>query len=346
MRVEDHDIRFCVADPEHRLAGVRLLDELNLPGAGRDFAFDAGRWRLVLPRPPAHRLEYQLELRHADGGVESVTDPDNPATTPGAFGPKSVLELPDYRAPDWLAAAHPWPVRTELSIDTPAGPVEVTVRSPDPAPPRLLLAHDGPEYDALAALGGFAAAAVGDGRMPPFQLALATPGPRDDRYSADPGYTTALGEHVVPQLHAELGTVGPAVLMGASLGALAALALQRRYPHLVAGLFLQSGSFFTEELDACESTFGHFERIVAAVAAVHADEPAGRPVPAVLTCGTAEENRHNNQLMAATLQRQGYPGGLREVPDGHNYVAWRDALDPHLVELVAAVAAEERWGHA
>lgn len=340
VRVDDHDIRFSVPDPEHRLAGVRLLDELDLPDLHRDFAFDDGRWRLDLPRPPAQRLEYQLELRHPDGGTETVTDPGNPAQAPGAFGAKSVLELPGYRAPGWLAGAQPWPVRAELAIDSPVGPVEVTVRAPDPAPPRLLLAHDGPEYDALSALGGYAAAVVEDGRVPPFQLALLAPGPRDDRYAADPDYTAALAEHVLPALHAELGTRGPVVVMGASLGGLAALHLQRRHPELVAGLFLQSGSFFTPELDACEAAFPHFDRIVAAVAAVHADDPAGRPVPAVLTCGGVEENRHNNRLMGETLQRQGYPGALlREMPDAHNFVAWRDAFDPHLTELLTAV-----WG--
>ena len=69
------------------------------------------------------------------------------------------------------------------------------------------------------------------------------------------------------------------------------------------------------------------------------NRPPARPVPAVLTCGTAEENRANNQLMAATLCRQGYPAALHEVPDAHNYVAWRDAFDPHLVELLTEV-----WG--
>ena len=146
---------------------------------------------------------------------------------------------------------------------------------------------------------------------------------------------------MLPQLHRCLGSAGPAVLMGASLGALAALHLQRRHPDLVAGLFLQSGSFFTRELDAREGDFPHFARIVAAVAAVHRNRPAGRPVPTVLSCGTAEENLRNNRRLAATLRRQGYPATLREVPDAHNFVAWRDAFDPHLAELLVEV-----WGDA
>jgi enterochelin esterase family protein len=41
--------------------------------------------------------------------------------------------------------------------------------------------------------------------------------------------------------------------------------------------------------------------------------------------------------MAHALRRQGYPGGLAEVPDVHTWVGWRDALDPHLTTLLRRV---------
>ena len=65
----------------------------------------------------------------------------------------------------------------------------------------------------------------------------------------------------------------------------------------------------------------------------------GTPVPTVLTCGLAEENLHNNQEMAETLRRQGYPVTMAEVPDAHNYTGWRDAFDPYLTDLLRNV-----WG--
>ena len=71
-------IAFAVPDPEHRLAGVRLLPELDLPAAHRDFDFDTGVWRLELPPPSAARMEYRVELQHPDGGIETTTDPGNP----------------------------------------------------------------------------------------------------------------------------------------------------------------------------------------------------------------------------------------------------------------------------
>jgi enterochelin esterase family protein len=343
-------IEFVLADPHRRLRGVRLEQELGLVADALDFGYDepGGRWVLRLPRPPVQRMEYRLRLRHADGGTETINDPAARGCAPGAFGPKSVLELPGYVAPAWLASGVRWPVRAELYVPTPIGPVEVTVLSPPLPTARLLVAHDGPEYDRLAGLGVFAADVVHERRVPPFHLALAAPGPRDERYSANPYYGDALATAVIPALHAELGTGGPVALMGASLGGLAALHAQRRHPAGIGGLFLQSGSFFVPEYDDCESGFRFYQRIVRYVASVHWAPPtaevlrateAPTPVPTVLTCGATEENVHNNRLMAATLRRQGYPARLHEVPDMHNFTAWRDAFDPHLVELLTAV-----WG--
>ena len=59
------------------------------------------------------------------------------------------------------------------------------------------------------------------------------------------------------------------------------------------------------------------------------------PVPVTMTCGALEENLANNEAMAATLAGLGYPVTLRQVPDVHNYTAWRDCLDPDLTGLLA-----------
>jgi enterochelin esterase-like enzyme len=335
-------IEFVLADPHRRLRGVRLEQELGLAADDLDFGYDeaSGRWVLRLPRPPVRRMEYRLQLRHADGGVETINDPAARGCAPGAFGPKSVLELPGYAAPAWLDSGVRWPVRAQLAVPTSTGPVDLTVLSPPWPSTRLLVAHDGPEYDRLAGLGVFAAAVVHEGRVPPFHLALAAPGERNERYSANPYYGDALATAVIPALHAELGTRGPVALMGASLGGLAALHAQRRHPAGIGGLFLQSGSFFVPEFDECESGFRFYQRIVRYVASVHRAPHAGEaPVPAVLTCGGIEENVRNNRLMTATLRYRGYPAKLHEVPDLHNFTAWRDAFDPHLVELLTAV-----WG--
>jgi enterochelin esterase family protein len=72
---------------------------------------------------------------------------------------------------------------------------------------------------------------------------------------------------------------------------------------------------------------------------VHADDSDDNPVPTAMTCGVPEENLANNQRMAESLSRLGYPVGIAAVRDAHNYTAWRDALHPHLTGLVNQVVA-------
>src|SRR3982074_1255408 len=86
-RVGAHDIAFSLADPQHRLSGVGLSHNLDLPGHPTRFRHDepSGTWTLTLPRPPIRRMEYQLTLRYPDGSEETTTDPTNPVLTPGVF---------------------------------------------------------------------------------------------------------------------------------------------------------------------------------------------------------------------------------------------------------------------
>jgi enterochelin esterase family protein len=111
-----------------------------------------------------------------------------------------------------------------------------------------------------------------------------------------------------------------------------------RYPDAFDALFLQSGSFFWPRFDAHERRFPYYRRIVRFVTNVHDGGLPPRPVPAVLTCGLIEENIENNRLMVKTLRGRGYPATLHEVPDMHNYTAWRDSFDPCLTELLGSVS--------
>jgi enterochelin esterase family protein len=338
----DEALTFRFADPQRRLAGVRLWQHAGLPGDRLDFAYDEreGAWVLRLSPPDAWRLEYQLELTHRDGGRESVNDPANPERVGNPFGEKSVVHRPDYRAPAWLdrpAARGEW---REVTVPAPALQAEVHVRLWSPATPageRLVIANDGPEYDKLADLGHFSASGVPVAH----HLALLAPGhgQRDAWYSANPAYAATLAGAVLPRLRQVLRLPAgrPVVAMGASLGALAMLHAQRRFPGAFAALFLQSGSFFRPRSDRQESGYAWFTRITRFTGPVVASAFAAHPVPTVLTCGTVEENLANNREMARALRRQGYPAELVEVPDGHHFTAWRDAFDPPLTGLLRRV---------
>jgi enterochelin esterase-like enzyme len=336
-------VTFRLPDPGHRFAGVRLGQDVRIPGDRLDFRRAGADWELVIDRPAVWRMEYLLELRYPDGGGQTVTDPGNPRQAAGAFGPKSVLEFPSYLAPGWLTA--PAAPGHGTTFEVPGGSLDepVTVRTwapadaPDDEVLPLLVAHDGPEYDALAQLTGYLAAGVAGGWLPRLRAALLSPGPRDDWYSANASYAAALAGAVLPALAGRLAT-SVRIGMGTSLGALAMLHAQCRYPDSFDGLFLQSGSFFCPRFDDHERWFRHYPRVVGFVAGVlGAGGLPDRPVPVALTCGAIEENVSNNRLVRQALRARGYSAALHEVPDMHNYTAWRDAFDPHLTQLLKQV---------
>jgi enterochelin esterase family protein len=331
--VERGRIGFRMPDPEAELAGVRLCTDRGFPATADRFARAEGGWALTIPAPGLRRFEYAFEVERADGERRQVLDPSNPRRAPGGFGEKSVVELPGYAAPAWLDAPRVAGRSRALSVASSAldADVEVVLWQPadagDGEPLHLLVAHDGPQADAFERLTDYAAAAIAAGRLPPHRIALLGPGDRDQWYSASALYARTLATRVLPAI-AEAVAVRRVAGMGASLGALAMLHAHHRFPGVLDGLFLQSGSYFVPRFDSHEAGFVRYRRIVRGVSAILRAQRSDA-VPMALTCGALEENVHNNRLMARAL---GAP--LREGRDLHNHVAWRDAFEPHLTQLL------------
>lgn len=347
-RLRGDQIVFRYRDRRRTLVAVRLKHELTRP---RSLDFRRVRptlWEVELARPNADRLEYMLELEFRGGRYELILDPANPLRAPGAFGDKSVVESPGYRPPAWL------------DEDAPPGDLDLVelrsrlLRASVPAilwssagagheePLPLLVAHDGPEYAEYSSLVRFLDAMWADGRLPTMRAALLPPpGDRNQTYSASARYAKALALELLPALRARAPVHArePIVVMGASLGALAALHAHRLYPDSVGGLFLQSGSYFRQRLDRQEAGFVRFRRITRFVGDVLAGKSGRMPIPVSLTCGTVEENLPNNRLVAQALAEQGYEVSFREIRDAHNWTAWRDAFEPALTDLLERV-----WG--
>jgi enterochelin esterase-like enzyme len=326
-----------VPDAGRRLRSVVLGQEVARPRPGPSFEWADGTWRARFARPPVDRMEYLLGI---DG--DFAPDPDNPLRARGPFGDKSVVEWPEFRAPEWLdAPADPGPVEwIELRCRRLVARVRVLLyRTPEEpletAP--LLVVHDGPEYADFSSLTRFLDAAHGAARVPALTAALIQPVDRNETYSASALYAAALVRELLPEL-ARRVPHGPRVGMGASLGALAMLHAHVRHPKTFDALFLQSGSYFQQRWDKVESGFGRYRRITRFVGSVLRGGAAARPIPVRLTCGTAEENRSNNHAMAEALLAQRYSVRLHEIRDGHNWTCWRDGFDPGLVELFEAIA--------
>jgi enterochelin esterase-like enzyme len=337
--VADGAVVFTVPDAPG-LRHVALRHELTRP---RRLPFErrGGYWELRLPLPRADRLEYLLELEREDG-AEVVPDPANPLRARGPFGEKSVVELPAYDPPAWVGDedARPGTLRglrlESRRLRSGVGGLLWAPAESDPGEPLpLLVVHDGPEYAEYADLLRLLDHLVDVGEVPDFRAALlAPPGDRNEAYSASARYGNALAAELLPALAAVAPVTREPVLAGASLGALAALHAHWLQPGSFGGLFLQSGSFFRRRLDSQEARFPRWSRITRFVGRVHGGRGSVARVPAVVTCGTAEENLGNNLALAGALERQGWELRVVEHRDAHTWTGWRDALHPHLPDLL------------
>jgi enterochelin esterase family protein len=326
-----------VPDAERRFGSVVLGQEVSRPRGGPPFDWHDGAWSVRFPRPQADRMEYLLGI---DG--EFAPDPANELRTRGPFGDKSVVEWPEYERPEWLETiADSGPVEAlEIRSRRLVARVQVLLYA-TPEPPGvdapLLVVHDGPEYAEYAGLTRFLDAMSWEERIPPLRAALIQPVDRNETYSASALYAAALVRELLPEL-ARRVPHGRRIGIGASLGALAMLHAHVRHPGSFQALLLQSGSFFRQRSDKQEASFPRWQRITRFVGTVLRGAAAGHPIPVAFTCGTAEENRTNNRIVADALVEQGYPAWLAEIRDAHTWTCWRDGFDPHLPALIESIA--------
>lgn len=321
--------------------GVRLEVDWVLT-ADPEFELVDQHWTYRLDRPAADRFDYRLVLQ-GSGTDGPVLDPTNPRRLEHAFGDRSEIQFPEYVPPAWLGVTPGG--RTEqlsLSRGDLDRPVPTRLWSPaglapqEPAP--LLVAHDGTDLAENGSLLAWAAHRAADR---PLRVALldAPDGCRDRWYAANPGYARHLATVLLPALRNRV-TVSAVVGLGASLGGLAMLGLQRAHPAALDALALQSGTFLTPDLDPQETGYGPFAQVCRAVKDYASQAPM-RTVPTLMTCGAIEENLANNRQMAEALARQGYPVRWVVNPDGHTVIGWRDVWAPHLDALVAEVAGSK-----
>ncbi|MBA3232600.1 MAG: esterase [Propionibacteriales bacterium] len=337
--VVEETLLFTLEDNARNLTRVALDCDDAVQG-GRRFRRTATGWTLGVPRPALNRVEYRLVVTAQGGGTSVVCDPGNPERVDTGFGERSVALMPGYGRPAWVRReVEPGSLRELTHTDDELGDLPVGLWTPtglgDTTPAPLLVAHDGPEYARLGDLTRFAAVQVTDGTLPPFRLALMQPRDRDAWYGANPAYVAA-ELAAVDLVAATVATDRPLVVMGASLGGLAALLVGMAAADTVGGVFAQSGSFFTPDLDPQESTYPYFEQVTAAVLGLPAASSTNSLVVG-MTCGRLEENWANNEAMAARLTDRGHRVRLTGLDDLHNFTAWRDGLDPALTDVLRAV---------
>ena len=213
--VEDDEVVFRLSDTEHAYDDVKVWFDVELAPDRQSelgMAHVEGGWELRLAVPDLDCLEYLFDV---DGSL--VPDPGNPDRVEGAFGPHSWLAMPGYQPPAWLDIDVAPGARQLLSL----GEIDLEIWEPaghEGGPLPLLLVHDGAEMDAYGGVVRYAAT------RPPMRVGLLAPGSdRDERYAANPAYAAALVDEVVPAITEAFETTHRPVLLGQSMGALAAL---------------------------------------------------------------------------------------------------------------------------
>lgn len=287
-------------------------------------------WWLELPLPDGARLEYKFEVLR-EHRAEWVNDPLNPISTTNPFGTNSVCRAYGYEVPDFARVHENTPTGSfedvwvasamgqdrKLTVYRPAG-----FDSKREYP--LLFIHDGGDYLTYGGMALVLDNLINWGRIPPLLAAFSWPQERLVEYAAHGAHANFVVNEAMPRL-ADNFAIGRKVIMGASLGAVAALHTAWRHPGAFAGLLLQSGTF------AQTPGWGAARGILGPIAGLlHHLEPSALPKQVFLSCGTYERMIAENRFMADRLRRAGLSVQYAESRDGHTWEAWRDRLQEGL----------------
>jgi len=309
---------------------------VGFPGPHRFAALNGhDLWWLAFPLPDGARMEYKLEVQR-DHHADWVNDPLNPVTTSNPFGTNSVCRGFGYRIPDFAQIHEGTPngsFEDQWIGSRLGGERKVTVYLPYGLDRgrryTLLFVHDGGDYLTYGSMGLVLDNLIHWHVIPPIIAAFSWPGDRLHEYAANPGHADFVVQEALPGIERAYPTSDLRLVMGASLGAVAALHTAWTHKGAFGGILLQSGTF------AQTPGWGSAQPILGPIAdLLHRLEPSQLPPKVFLSCGTYERMIGENRYMAQRLQKAGLNVKYSESRDGHTWEAWRDRLSEGLSWLL------------
>ena len=310
----------------HWLLGTAAAREMErVPGSDL--------WFLTLDLPAESRVEYRFQrVRGPD--AEWILDPLNERTVRDPFGVWSVCHAADYRRPAWTEA-DPLAGKGELvtrEVESRVfGVRRIRVYTPFGFRGRrrypLLLVLDGGDYLRYADCRTVLDNLIHRRELPALIAAFVDPEKRIREYANNPEHAGFLTRELVPALQREFPVrlrADDRGIMGAGLGAVAALTAAWRAPGFFGKLFLASGSFAFTDIGPSRRT-SLLDPVVDFVDAFR-KAPNRVSTRAYLSCGTYEPLIHANRALAPLLREGGVEVRYEESPDGHNWENWRDRL--------------------
>lgn len=296
---------------------------------------------LPLNLPRGARVEYKFEVKRGGNG-RWMHDPRNSRRAFDPFGSNSVCPAGSYSEPEWC---FPDPASRQgtLSEHQFQSAVWGDARSyhlytPSEARPGkeypLLIVHDGADFLHYAQMKTLLDNLIHRHEVAPLLVCFTSGVRRNWEYAANAKNADFLKHDLLPHLlanHPALNEREFLGLMGASFGAVSSLYTAVRHPGTWGRLLLQSGSFaFT---DIGEHTRGPmWDPIVGFVNGLR-ESPPNIDAKVYLSCGTFESLIYYNRSLVPVFQKTTEGVLFTEVPDGHNWINWRDRLREALTWL-------------
>ena len=317
----------------HWLFGTAAAREMErIPGSDL--------WFLTLDLPAESRVEYRFQ-RVLGPDAEWILDPLNERTVRDPFGVWSVCHGEGYERPEW-SEEDSQVGRGGLSFTDVRSRVfgtrRVTVYTPFGFRNRrrypLLLVLDGEDYLRYASCRTVLDNLIHRREIPPLIAAFVTPEKRIREYADNPAHAEFLTAELVPHLQREFPIrlrPDDRGLVGAGLGAVAALTAAWRYPGFFGKLLLASGSFTFTDVGPSTRT-ALLDPVVDFVNA-YRQEPRRVSSRVFLSCGIYEPLIYENRSLVPLLRESGMDVRYVEAPDGHNWDNWRDRLRVGLSSL-------------
>lgn len=290
-------------------------------------------WFLTLDLAPSSRVEYRFQCVRGTE-AEWILDPLNSRTVRDRFGVWSVCHGEGYRRPGWVEE-DPVVGRGELSVsEVPSrvfGARRIRVYTPvgfrGSRRYPLLVVLDGSDYLRHANARIVLDNLIHRREIPPLIAAFVDPEKRLREYANSAAHAEFLTAELAPHLQREFPIrlrPDDRGLVGAGLGAVAALTAAWRYPGFFGKLLLQSGSFTFTDVGPSTRT----SLLDPVVDFVNAYRKAPRRVSSrvFLSCGIYEPLIYENRSLVPLLRESGMEVRYAEVPDGHNWENWRDRL--------------------
>ncbi|MER3555776.1 MAG: enterobactin esterase [Meiothermus sp.] len=282
---------------------------------------------VTLEFPPNAYLEYAF----LDANRRPFPDPDNPhkAQNPWWTYPRAV-EMPGFhhqspQMPSRPVEAH----RHRLESKAFGKTRRYYVYQPSQPPQTTLYVHDGVAYFRTAKFADIAEALCETGQISPVRMVFIEPEDRREEYWFNERYEAHVLGEIIPEVEKQYGSSVQKGLWGASLGGLVSLWMAWRNPQLFQVVGTQSACLTASPTGG--DSFRDPEWLTEQYA-------AAERLPLRLYCetGQIEWLLAPNRRFAAVLADKGYPHGYFERPSGHNWMTWRQGLEPGLKFLLGA----------